>query len=460
MAIIWPKAENNLFGTNYLWPTLWSSSFQSVGFRSRCDPIVTQDCCNLSLCSCIQVMLYYSGPSCCRWYLESILLWPYWFGCLNSTVRAATPCPVCMAHSFLTSPWFHQPWMRYTAAAFIFSSSRSLWDYNTTEEHNIPHTGDIYHYLKGATETLCVVLCVQQHVQACVFSLLCPTALTWGVLDVSRAKTTQDGFLPLCLFMCVCATVSPSLSFLYSAGMLMHKCFCLPPQTPIVPSTGIIRLFRATETPDPTTSRRTSRTLWYWRSHHHQDRVNSPLRQVCSMGEMAPWKRNPFMKTAAALWAITLATKLLQYPQGLLITTTLPSPIQGPRSLWPRVVPVVARGPRRAQRLLGVQEVRPHQGQDRAQTLVANHHLSDSLQQLHPVLEQEAPPCRRDPPVQWEISPCLTQRSLKDSGIQSQLGPPKNVLLSALTCPTEGLQDRRASSPNQSQTARRAPINL
>lgn len=176
---------------------------------------------------------------------------------------------------------------------------------------------------------------------------------------------------------------------------------------------------------------------------------------------MAPWKRNPFMKTAAAFWAITLATKPLQYPQGLLITTTLPSPIQGPRSLWPRVVPVVVRGPRRAQRLLGVQEVRPHQGQDRAQTtLVANHHLSDSPQRLHPVLAQEAPPCRRDPPVQWEISPCLTQRSLKDSGLQSQLGPPKNVFLSALTCPTEGLQDRRAPLPNQSPTARRAPVNL
>lgn len=109
--------------------------FKSVVFHSRCDPIVTQDCCNLSFYSYIEMMLYYSGPPlavtgalCCRWYLKSILLWPYWFGCQcrNGTVRATTPCPVCMAHSFLTRPWFHQLWMRYTAAAFIFSSSRSL----------------------------------------------------------------------------------------------------------------------------------------------------------------------------------------------------------------------------------------------------------------------------------------------------------------------------------------------
>lgn len=133
-------------------------------------------------------MFNYFGPSptgtvasCYQWYLDSILLWPYWFGCqcLSSTVRAATPYAVCMAHSFLTRPWFHLLWMSHRTAAFIFSSTRSLKDYDTTEEHNIPTSGFGSYSRTGALRHLspstppeqwCV--CVQQHVQACVFFLL------------------------------------------------------------------------------------------------------------------------------------------------------------------------------------------------------------------------------------------------------------------------------------------------
>lgn len=152
----WPLSltgcRNSLFRTNYLWPTLWSSSF-NLWFllKEGVTPLWHRMVVIFCYYSYIQMVLYYSGAwlavmaaSCCIWYFESILLWPYWFDCqsLNSTVRATTPWPVCMARSFLSRPWFHQLWMRYTAAAFIFSSSRSLEDYNTTEEQNIPHTGE------------------------------------------------------------------------------------------------------------------------------------------------------------------------------------------------------------------------------------------------------------------------------------------------------------------------------
>lgn len=86
-----------------------------------------------------------------------------------------------------------------------------------------------------------------EHVQAGEFSVLVLTTLPLSDLPCNRCQDKDNSAdTSQSLLACVFATVLSMVCFLYSARTLMHKCFCLPLQTPTVSWMAAINPFQLT----------------------------------------------------------------------------------------------------------------------------------------------------------------------------------------------------------------------
>lgn len=101
--LYWPLPlagyQNSLFKTNYLWPTLWSTSLKSAFFSFKVVAPLWHKLVVIFVFTvpvrivldCSETWFAVKFALCRQWYFESILLWPYWFDCQSPNRRHILP---------------------------------------------------------------------------------------------------------------------------------------------------------------------------------------------------------------------------------------------------------------------------------------------------------------------------------------------------------------------------------